>query len=311
MCVIFGDDSLYLERVILPANGIHVQVLADRHGNMVHLGEREGSISATTRSWWPNGALGLTQALRARLHDTALQIARLVNCNNAVTVGSLDGEGRFYFCEIKGRITVEHPYTTDGQRVTWCVRRSADRGRRRLSIAQEDVRLVGAGIPCAGSTPRPLEQLSAQPWPVAVFSPAGRPAGGHLRLRRCYVPVRHHPYAGQGDRLGRGPRGGCAAHVALPAGLRHHRGAQQPALFQRIMQDPDFLAGSYTTEFLRRPMLYTTPDAPDEVLREPGSGHRPCLCPAHPGPSAGDAATVPAGLASLQPPVTQLTPRVE
>lgn len=270
--VIFGDDSLYLERAILPANYIDVQVLADRHGNMVHLGEREGSIQRNNQKLVAESpAPGLTQALRARLHDTALQIARLVNCNNAVTVEFLlDGEGRFYFCEIKGRITVEHPVTEMVTRRDLVRAQIEIAAGRRLSIAQEDVRLVGAGIQCRVNAEDPWNNYLPSPGQLQHFR---LPGGPRVRVDTygyggCYVPVRYDPMLAKvivwgEDREAAVQRMLRSLQDFVITGVRSNL-----PLFQRIMQDPDFLAGSYTTEFLRRPMLYTTPDAPDEVLRD-------------------------------------------
>jgi acetyl/propionyl-CoA carboxylase alpha subunit len=270
--IIFGDDSLYLERAILPANYIDVQVLADRHGNMVHLGEREGSIQRNNQKLVAESpAPGLTQALRARLHDTAQQIARLVNCNNAMTVEFLlDDAGNFYFTELKGRITVEHPVTEMVTRRDLVRAQIEIAAGQRLSITQEDVHIRGAAIQCRVNAEDPWNNYLPSPGVLHHFR---LPGGPRVRVDTygysgCPVPVRYDPLLAKvvvwgDDRPAALQRMLRSLQDFVITGVRTNL-----PLFQRIMQDPDFVAGSYNTEFLRRPMLYSTPHAPDEVLRD-------------------------------------------
>lgn len=270
--VIFGDESLYLERAILPANYIDVQVLADRHGNMVHLGEREGSIQRNNQKLVAEApAPGLTQALRARLHDTALQIARLLHCNNAVTVEFLlDDAGNFYFTEIKGRITVEHPVTEMVTRRDLVREQIEIAAGKRLSITQEGVRLRGAAIQCRINAEDPWNHYLPSPGQLQRFR---LPAGPRVRVDTygysgCPVPVRYDPMLAKvvvwgEDRAAALQRMLRSLQDFVITGVRTNL-----PLFQRIMQDPDFVAGSYNTEFLRRPMLYRSPEASDDLLRD-------------------------------------------
>ena len=269
---IFDDDSLYMERAILPANYIDVQVLADRHGNLVHLGEREGSIQRNNQKLVAEApAPGLTQALRARLHDTALQIARLINCDNAVTVEFLlDRDGSFYFTEIKGRITVEHPVTEMVTRRDLVRAQIEIAAGQRLPITQEDVRVRGAAIQCRINAEDPWNHYLPSPGRLIHFR---LPGGPRVRVDTygysgCYVPVRYDPMLAKvivwgEDREAALQRMLRSLQDFVITGVRTNL-----PLFQRIMQEPDFTAGSYDTEFLRRPMLYSTPDTPGEVLRD-------------------------------------------
>jgi acetyl/propionyl-CoA carboxylase alpha subunit len=270
--VVFGDDSLYLERAILPANFIDVQVLADQHGNMVHLGEREGSIQRNNQKLvCESPAPGLTQALRARLHDTALQIARLINCNNAVTVEFLlDQNGNLYFTELKGRITVEHPVTEMVTRRDLVREQIEIAAGKRLSITQEDVRLRGAAIQCRVNAEDPWNHYLPSPGVLQHFR---LPGGPRVRVDTygysgCPVPVRYDPILAKvivwgEDRPAAVQRMLRSLQDFVITGVRTNL-----PIFQRIMQDPDFEAGVYDTEFLRRPMLSSPADAPDEVLRD-------------------------------------------
>jgi acetyl/propionyl-CoA carboxylase alpha subunit len=270
--VIFGDDSLYLERAILPANYIDVQVLGDRHGNVIHLGERDGSIQRNNQKLvCESPAPGLTQALRARLLDTAVQIARLLNCNNAVTLEFLlDQDGNFYFTEIKGRITVEHPVTEMVTRRDLVREQIEIAAGKRLSLTQEDVRLRGAAIQCRINAEDPWNHYLPSPGVLQHFR---LPGGPRVRVDTygysgCPVPVRYDPILAKvvvwgEDRPAAVQRMLRSLQDFVITGVRTNL-----PVFQRIMQDADFLAGVYDTQFLRRPMLSPASDAPDEVLRD-------------------------------------------
>jgi acetyl-CoA carboxylase biotin carboxylase subunit len=96
---LYGNRRVYLERAILPANQIGVQILADKHGNVIHLGEREGSLQYSNRKVVEEApAPCLTPALREKIWEAALGIARLFHYENAGTVEFLvDVNGNFYF----------------------------------------------------------------------------------------------------------------------------------------------------------------------------------------------------------------------
>jgi len=108
--VIYGERWVYLEKAILPAHQIGVQVVGDRQGSLIHLGEREGSLLYGNQKLIEESpAPSLSGALRERLWQAARDLARLFNFQSVGTVEFLvDEQGQYYFTEIKPRIQVEH-----------------------------------------------------------------------------------------------------------------------------------------------------------------------------------------------------------
>jgi acetyl-CoA carboxylase biotin carboxylase subunit len=109
----FGDDSLYVERCLVDPRHIEFQILADKSGNVIHLGERECSIQRRYQKLIEEApSPAMTPRLRESMGQAAINAAKAVNYFNAGTVEFLlDREGNFYFMEMNARIQVEHPVT--------------------------------------------------------------------------------------------------------------------------------------------------------------------------------------------------------
>ena len=109
----FGDGQLYLEKLILNPKHIEFQILADRHGNVIHLGERDCSIQRKNQKLVEESpSKVLTPELREKMGAAAVAAARAAGYENAGTIEFVvDQEGHFYFIEMNTRIQVEHPVT--------------------------------------------------------------------------------------------------------------------------------------------------------------------------------------------------------
>lgn len=146
----FGDDTLFLERFVLRPRHIEVQVLADSHGNVIHLGERECSLQRRHQKVIEEAPSPLLDAVtRARIGEAACNTARSVNYTGAGTVEfivSADAPDEFFFMEMNTRLQVEHPVTelvTGVDLVEQQVRIAAG---AELGIVQGDVALTGHAI---------------------------------------------------------------------------------------------------------------------------------------------------------------------
>ncbi|MCA9921573.1 MAG: acetyl-CoA carboxylase biotin carboxylase subunit, partial [Anaerolineales bacterium] len=146
----FGDDTVYIEKMITEGRHIEIQLLADAHGNVIHLGERECSLQRRHQKLIEESpSFVVDDTLRERMGAVAVAAAKAVNYVNAGTIEFLmDKDKNFYFLEMNTRLQVEHPVTelVTGVDIAQEMLRIA-RGRK-LRLTQEDVKMSGWAIEC-------------------------------------------------------------------------------------------------------------------------------------------------------------------
>jgi len=259
----FGDTAVYVERYVDEPRHIEIQVLADAHGHVVHLGERECSIQRRHQKLVEESPSPfVTPELRQRMGEAACRVAAAVGYANAGTVEFLVDAGRsFYFLEMNTRLQVEHPVTelvTGRDLVKDQLRIAAG---EKLGFAQEDVAWNGWAIECRinaedpdnGFIPSPgrVESLRAAsgPW---VRDDSGIYSG--CTIPRFYDTLMTKLIVWAPDREAATRRMARALGEYEVAGVR-----TTIPLLRRIMADGDFAAGRLSTHFLDRLL---TGDAP-------------------------------------------------
>jgi acetyl-CoA carboxylase biotin carboxylase subunit len=169
----FGDERLYLERFIAAARHVEVQIVADRYGEVVHLGERDCSVQRRYQKVIEEApAPSLDRATRDAIRDDAVRFARAIGYENVGTVEFvLDSDtGEYYFLEINCRIQVEHPVTeaVTGRDLVALQLRIAD--GEHLGFTQDEVKLDGHAVECRLNAEDVARGFMPSPGTLSLFS---------------------------------------------------------------------------------------------------------------------------------------------
>jgi len=269
----FGDDTVYVEKKIEHPRHIEFQVLADAHGNVVHLFERECSIQRRHQKLVEETpSVALTPALRAKMGEAAVAAARAVGYVNAGTIEFiLDSAGDFYFLEMNTRIQVEHPITeltTGVDLVQWQLRIA--RGEE-LTFAQKDLAQRGHAIECRIYAENEMQNFMPS---CGVISLLRHPSGPGIRndtgvyegweVTPFYDPILSKlvVYGEDRDAARRRMLRALDEYIVhgVKTGIDLHR---------RILSHPDFVGGNVNTAFLDEHKEIFTPtqaSIPDEAF---------------------------------------------
>ena len=276
----FGNDGVMIEKLILRPRHVEVQVFADRHGNAVHLFERDCSLQRRHQKVIEEApAPGLSASLRKALGAAAVKAATAIGYEGAGTIEFIldcddvdtTGDPTFYFMEMNTRLQVEHPVTefiTGTDLVEWQIR--VARGEK-LPLTQEQLRIEGHAVearlyaedPESGFLPSTgrLRQLVYPEGRPGVRIDSGVVEGGEISIH--YDPMIAKVIAHGADRQSAIDRLVGALDATIVEGVRTNR-----AFLARLVDHPSFRDGDVDTGFIARHAESLKPptDIPDRVL---------------------------------------------
>jgi acetyl-CoA carboxylase, biotin carboxylase subunit len=172
----FGNGDVYLEKYVEHPRHVEVQVLADHHGNVLHLWERDCSVQRRHQKLIEESpSPSISSETRTAMCDAARRLIQAASYTNAATVEFIvDKNGNFYFIEVNARIQVEHPVTemvTGIDLIKWQIRVAAG---ERLPFSQADIQQRGAAIECRINAENPRRNFQPSPGTITqLIAPGG------------------------------------------------------------------------------------------------------------------------------------------
>lgn len=171
----FGDGTVYIEKYIEKPRHIEFQVLADNHGNTIHVCDRECSIQRRHQKLIEEAPSPImTEELRQRMGESAIKAAKSVDYNSAGTVEFMYSNGEYYFLEMNTRIQVEHPITEAITGVDLVKQQIKVASGEKLDYSQDDIKVNGHAIECRINAEDPLHDFNPNPGRIVGYrSPGG------------------------------------------------------------------------------------------------------------------------------------------
>jgi len=251
----FASGDLYLERFIEKPRHIEIQILADEHGGIIHLGERECSVQRRHQKLIEESpSAAVSSAMRERIGSLSVQAMERIRYNNLGTIEYLlDERENFYFMEMNTRLQVEHPVTEAVYRIDMVQEQIKLAAGERLARSQKDVHPLGASIECRINAEDPLT-FAPSPGKITAYNP---PGGLGVRIDSAayenYSVLPHYDSllaklivcAESRDQAIRRMQRALAEYViqGIRTNVPFHRAA---------LSDEGFLSGTYDTRFVER-----------------------------------------------------------
>ena len=250
----FGNGTLYIEKFVEKPRHVEIQILADEHGNVIHLGERDCSLQRRHQKLLEESPCPvLSDEIRQAMTDAAVRMVRAANYHSAGTVEFLlDRDGQFYFIEVNSRIQVEHPVTEEVTGVDLIKEMIRIAAGDRLSLTQADVESRGHAIEFRINAEDPDSGFKPSPGTITTLVP---PAGPGVRWdSHAYQGYTVPPYY---DSM----VGKLIVHRATRAeALQTARRALEELtiegiatttpFFRKILEHSDFINGEIDTSFI-------------------------------------------------------------
>lgn len=252
----FGDGSVYIEKFIEKPRHIEFQILADEHGNIVHLGERDCSVQRRHQKLIeesPSPFLIANPALREEMGKAAVLAAKAADYQNAGTVEFLvDAQGNYYFIEMNTRIQVEHPVTEEVTGIDLIKQQILIANGEKLPFRQEDITFERHAIECRINAEDPARNFTPSPGTIGLYY---APGGHGVRVdSHAYSGYQIPPY--YDSMIGKLICYGKTREIAIQRTYRALseyliRGIKTTIpLHKAIMMDPVFIEGKATTAYM-------------------------------------------------------------
>lgn len=254
----FGSDEIYFEKFISAPRHIEVQILADKQGNVVHLGERDCSIQRRYQKLLEESpSPSISRRLRSEICDSAVKIVQEIGYENAGTIEFIvDSENNFYFMEMNTRIQVEHPVTEAITGIDIVAEQISIAAGNPLSFTQKDIKFTGHAIECRINAEDFYSDFTPSPGRIEKFilpGGAGVRVDTHVHNGSMISPH----YDSMIAKLIVHGKTREDAIMKMSGALREFRidGIESTIpLHQSIMQNPDFIDGFITTKFINDSM---------------------------------------------------------
>jgi acetyl-CoA carboxylase biotin carboxylase subunit len=268
----FGNAEIYVEKIVEGARHIEIQVVGDRHGNLIHLGERECSIQRRHQKVieeCPSPLVAQHPEMRHAMGQAALRVASAAGYYNAGTVEFLvDRDRRFYFLEMNTRLQVEHPVTELATGLDLVKLQIQIAAGERLPLKQEDIRWQGSAMECRIYAEDPYNGFLPSPGRITRLA---RPLGPGIRIDAAIyagwtVPMEYDPLLAK--LAAWAPRREETIDRMIRALGEYDVGGIRTNLgfFRQILQDPEFRAGNLHTRFIEEFFERQGPQQPPREL---------------------------------------------
>ncbi|MGB7323864.1 MAG: acetyl-CoA carboxylase biotin carboxylase subunit [Rubripirellula sp.] len=255
----FGNGGVYLERYVGRPRHIEVQVIADSHGNVCHLFERDCSVQRRHQKLIEEApSPNLPEARRQEICDAAVRMIRGADYSNAGTVEFIvDQDDNFYFIEVNARIQVEHPVSEMITGVDLIKEQIRVAAGEPLSFKQEDLVVTGHALECRINAENPDKNFQPNPGKItSMFAPGGLGVRFDSHVYSGYsVPPHYDSMIGKLI-IHRPTRAEAIATMRRALAELQVEGISTTASFHdKVLQHPEFVAGTHDTKFVEREFL--------------------------------------------------------
>lgn len=256
----FGDDEIYMEKVIVDARHIEIQILGDDFGNVIHLGERDCSIQRRNQKVLEEApSPKLDDKTRKAMGEAAVRAAKAVGYKGAGTIEFLyDKDGNFYFMEMNTRVQVEHPVTEMVTGIDIVKEQLSIASGNPLSYKQEDVKITGHAIECRINAENPEKNFAPSPGTIDFLLIPGGGIGVRVDsavYEGCDILPFYDSMIAKVITCGK-DRNEAIAKMRRALYEFVIKGVDTNIEFQEsILNNPSYIAGEFDTSFIEKEIL--------------------------------------------------------